>query len=287
MDSLTKTIENCTYGLSDKNIKKSTKTSLHILRANALYKQDSLVSMIYDLKQALSDENISEDDKVWALVRLGNYYRNISDHKWISEHGNNFMRIDSTNRDSLLFYAVLNLVNDEYESAIFYCNKLQQIDTSKRVRIEIFDCRGTCYVYLKKYDLAINDYENYLILDPKSPVVCNNLAWTYFLSKRYDKALNYANKGILYGKKDDHYYGTRGGILYKQKKYQTAILDFNKSLEINPENTHSYYFRGLCYLKLNKKKEACSDFAKVLNTNYELLEGETPVEELIKLNCQK
>lgn len=100
-----------------------------------------------------------------------------------------------------------------------------------------------------QYDLAIDDCNKVIELDPNRPRAYENRAIAYFEMQQYD----------------------------------LAIADCNKCMELVPNTDWVYYFRGLIYKEQGKKAEAIADFQKclTLTANPQLIEAANQqIEEL-------
>ncbi len=181
--------------------------------------------------------------------------------------------------------------------------------------------RGNCYLTIKEYNLAKVDLLKYarktkydvnssitlanlesnqknynaalsylnigLKKKPNSCDLNNQIAWTILLCKRYNEALGYANKAVKIDSTNIAAIDTRATIYYKMAKYYEAIKDFNYTLHVDSLFPNSLYYRALSYLKTNNTNGGCKDLKKLNNIkNYEPIEGEKPVNELLNANCK-
>ena len=89
-----------------------------------------------------------------------------------------------------------------------------------------YNNRGNVYYELGKYEAALKDYQNAILLNP---------AW----------GKPYSNRGIVY---------------YAQEKYEEAVMEFTKALEKSNEQSGVYNLRGLAYEKLKIIAKAEKDF---------------------------
>jgi tetratricopeptide (TPR) repeat protein len=88
--------------------------------------------------------------------------------------------------------------------------------------------RGTSHLSLSEYQLAIQDFDRAIELDP-----------------------NY--EGAFYN---------RGKAYYHLGEYQCAIQDFTRVIELDPQHIFTYNKRGKCYQALGMTAEAEADFAR-------------------------
>lgn len=98
-----------------------------------------------------------------------------------------------------------------------------------------YNCRGTCYHGMGKFDKAI---ENYTMAIERNP--------------NFDMA-----------------YYNRGNAQAKKGLFNNAIEDYTKSLKVNPEFAIAYWSRGKMYEKIGEHQKAKDDIekAKLLDPN--------------------
>lgn len=95
--------------------------------------------------------------------------------------------------------------------------------------------RGSIYVKLKKYDLAIKDYTQAIVYDESK-----------------SKASAYLGRAFCYARKKD---------------YESAMKDYNKSIAENKNNRKAYNNRGIIYAIKGNMNNALVDFQMALNDN--------------------
>lgn len=182
--------------------------------------------------------------------------------------------------------------------ALSYSNQAIELDsqTSKYFRV-----RGTSYLHLKQYPLALSNHTHALKIDST-----NTLAWVgsgiiyeitnrfeaaekcYFQALHYDSSevVAHFNLGALYSKLNKtalsiasfdkaaqlypdytSVYVNRGDLKLKLGKYRDAIADFNKAISLDSVDKISYNNRGLCEYYLKDYANAIADFEKALSFN--------------------
>lgn len=113
--------------------------------------------------------------------------------------------------------------------------------------------------------------------------------------KKYDNALNWYNECI---KIEKHYYPSlhsKAMLLFELKRYEEAIEAFNKSIPLNKNEPSGYYYLGYCYYMLKNNEEAKKFLDECIKMdkkkeNYKsrylkakILEKEKKIKEAIKL----
>jgi tetratricopeptide (TPR) repeat protein len=164
--------------------------------------------------------------------------------------------------------------------------------------------RGYFYTELKKYDLAIESYQQALRINPGMIDAINNIgviyeqqgkteleienynkcialentnpnsaancyynrARIYEQQRKLTEALQDYTKAIELDNKNGDMYSTRA-LFYEEylEDYDNALIDFSKAIELAPTNVNYLYQRGVFYKEtLNKNKKALDDFEKIL-----------------------
>jgi len=100
---------------------------------------------------------------------------------------------------------------------------------------------------LKKYDLALADYEEALKADPKIAKVYSNRGIIYKNRGQYDLALDDYNKAIALDPRIKEAYGNRGVVYFKKGLYDLAIADQNAVIKMDPKNPIPYINRSFAY----------------------------------------
>lgn len=125
----------------------------------------------------------------------------------------------------------------EYNKAVEFFT--QCLDKNQRSKDEILHDRAQSYKKLKKYDLALQDYTDSILINP--------YAGAYF---------------------------DRGALYHKLKRYDLAIADYSRTIEIKP-HAITYLYRGGAYAKQQKYSLAIPDFEESLNINNDDLKSKT------------
>lgn len=204
-----------------------------------------------------------------------------------------FQRMVNDNGDPTMATSLGNMAekNHDLESAINYFTNA--ISYSETFTDAYFD-RARCFTKLKKFDKAIEDYENLLTISTEKDLVKALIGNVYGETGNYEIALKYQNDAVEINpnRADNYFY--RGLTKYKTNKIEGALFDFEYSLQINPNqskvlfqigqiqrqrkdyksafdafnklvlidpnNGHSLYNRALVNFSLNKKEESFEDF---------------------------
>ncbi len=115
----------------------------------------------------------------------------------------------------------------EYQRALAECDRLIQAGSAQQRQYTYFS-RGTIYLHQRKYQQALEDLDQAIILNP-------------------DNAVAYNNRGCAY---------------YYLKEYQRACADCDKAIALKPEYGIFYGIRAMVYLGLSQLEQAQSDLQK-------------------------
>ncbi|MGE5279173.1 MAG: tetratricopeptide repeat protein [Deltaproteobacteria bacterium] len=160
---------------------------------------------------------------------------------------------------------------------------------------------GFEYEKLKRFDKALEAYEQAIQLHPGYDEVYYNMANIYIEQKKYDQAMamfdraieikgNYAmayhNRALLYAMlgendraiedldkaialKPDYIlaYRNRGYYYVLKGDYERSIEDYSRALELNPDYATVYGERGASYAKLGDYERAIADYMRALRLN--------------------
>ena len=132
---------------------------------------------------------------------------------------------------------------------------------------------GTTFLQLKKYDEAINNFEQSLKYNSFFPETYNNLGVALAEKKKYSLALNNYNKAINLKVDYVDAYLNRGISFIKLLKYDEAISDFNIVINKDPYNSKAYISLGNAFTGLEKYVQAIASFEKAIKINGNYLEA--------------
>ena len=156
---------------------------------------------------------------------------------------------------------------------------LKTIDDILKKKIEretgIHIFKGIQYDDQGKYEMAINEYEKAIEIDPKYADSYNKRGLVYYNQKKYDQAIKDYTAAIELNPKYTDAYNNRGIVYYELDKNNEAISDYTKAIEIDPKYAKAYHNRGLIYIvKLKNNEKGCTDWHRACElgecTNYNI-----------------
>jgi putative GTP pyrophosphokinase len=135
--------------------------------------------------------------------------------------------------DDLLLNALHAHNNNQFNEAIYFYSRILEMNPDCTVRALVYKHRGMANFARSRYEEAIEDFSQSLILDPKS----------------YKSA----------------YY--RGLVRAVLQQYSEAVDDYTLSIEINPYQHFCLYRRGQAYYHLGDLPQALADCEAALVLN--------------------
>jgi len=147
-------------------------------------------------------------------------------------------------------------------------------DLSKAIRLNptstAYLQRGRVYNGKGDYDKAIEDFNQFIRLDPNNAGIYSNRGLAYTNKGDYDKAIEDFNKAISLDINDAYIYGNRGIAYDKKGNIDRAIEDYNQAIKLDPNDALAYNNRGNAYGKIGDYDNAIADYnhAIKLDPNY-------------------
>ena len=124
--------------------------------------------------------------------------------------------------------------------------------------------RATIFMAEKRYDDAIQTYQDLLKSQPKSAIFLNMIGIAYLDLSNLDQAKKYFQRS---SKADNKYLSAvnnLGMTWYYQKNYRRAIREYKRAASIDPTQAGPHANLGFAYYNSNKFPEAAAEFQKAL-----------------------
>ncbi|MCA2716855.1 serine protease [Microcystis sp. M169S2] len=155
----------------------------------------------------------------------------------------------------------------KYELALDDFNKAMKLNPNLAMA---YFGRGELYYYQQKYELALADWNKAIELNPNLAMAYNNRGGIYYNQQKYELALADFNKAIELDSKLAMAYNNRGLLYYNQQKYELALADFNKAIELDSKLAMAYNNRGGIYYNQQKYELALADYDKAIELDSKL-----------------
>jgi len=140
---------------------------------------------------------------------------------------------------------------------------------------------GNAYYELGDYDSAIKHYEMVLEKEPDATEVLISLGNIYLEKGESEKGLDYFRKIDVESITDPVTFYNIGTSFFNKGEIDKAIEYYNKSVTMDPTLSDAYYQLGLCYVNLNEKDLAKESFQKFLKLAPDSEKAST-VKEMLK-----
>ena len=137
---------------------------------------------------------------------------------------------------------------------------------------EMLETRARVQLAEKRYEAAIQSYQELLKTDPKSAVFMNMIGIAYLELSNYDQAKKYFARASKADKKYSSAVNNLGMVYYHQKNFRSAIRQYEKAVAIDPNLAGTHSNLGFAYYNSNKYLEAASEFQKALDLDPTIFE---------------
>jgi tetratricopeptide (TPR) repeat protein len=127
--------------------------------------------------------------------------------------------------------------------------------------------KGLAFYYLKKYDLAIDEFNSILKQDSSYDAAYNNLGMVYGELGQRDMEFKYYQLTIGKNKNNHQAYYNLGSFMDNERKYEEAIAYYNQSVLADSTYIFNYNNRGNSKTKAGMYEEAVADFDIAIRMN--------------------
>jgi len=141
----------------------------------------------------------------------------------------------------------------KYQQAIQSYNEALKINIADD---EAYRLRAIVHFEMNQFDLALTDYRKALSIKPDNATALDNLGAIYGLRLQYDSALIYLNKALAMNPSYIPAYKNRALVNLELNRNEESIKDFKKYLEFSPNDPDVMNTIGTCYRNLRKYNEA-------------------------------
>jgi tetratricopeptide (TPR) repeat protein len=116
----------------------------------------------------------------------------------------------------------------------------------------------------KRYEAAIQTYQDLLKADPKNAGFMNMIGIAYLNFANYDQAKRYFLRASKADKKNASAVNNLGMVYYHQKDFKRAIREYQRAVVIDPRQAGAHTNLGFAYYNMNKFPEAATEFQKAI-----------------------
>lgn len=152
----------------------------------------------------------------------------------------------------------------EYQLALQDADAALQLNPEKAVG---YNNRGAAYNGLQQYQRALEDLNRSLELRPAFPSAYRNRAYAYLHLKRFSESLQDIESILAISPMDFPALYMRTACLLYLGQYQQVIEQANDMLALKPDDAPSYHHRGVAYLSLHDLVQGKADLLKSQEIN--------------------
>lgn len=124
----------------------------------------------------------------------------------------------------------------------------------------------------KRYDAAVQTYQELSKAEPKNALYLNMIGIAYLDLGNYDQAKKYFIRATKVDKKYSSAVNNLGMVYYHQRNYKGAIREYLKAAAIDPTQAGTHANLGFAYYNTNKYQEAAVEFQKALELDPRIFE---------------
>ena len=150
----------------------------------------------------------------------------------------------------------------QYELAVQDYDKALKLNPGSALIVHL--ARGFSYNAQGEYILATQDFNDALELDSDNPFAYSIRGFTYSNRSDYDLAIQDYNTSLILDPDNAFTYLVRGVAYSNRGDFDSAIQDFDKTLTLDPDNVTAYLARGLAYIRKGDVDRAFQDFDRTL-----------------------
>jgi len=169
--------------------------------------------------------------------------------------------------DSLRYLADYETANKKYRKSIKYLDRLAALQTETSW---VFANRGNVLKNLKKYKLALKDYQKAISLNSNNIWNYYNtgLIYTYNL-KNYKLGIREFSKGIAINPNEVWFYYNRANALYYEAggnpgKLNSALEDYKRALELDRKNKSALEMTAWIYSRLRDYDKSIVEYTRLI-----------------------
>ena len=152
----------------------------------------------------------------------------------------------------------------DFDGAIYDFNKALDLNDSKSNQVYSFEGHGVCNYRLNNIQLAKDDFNKALSLEPNQ---YNSLKWRITIligEKNFNDAIQDIRHAIDLKPNDADNYNQLGVCYYRLKNYDQSKMNYKKAVDISPKNSIFMGNYAMTLARLNKFDEALTNINKAI-----------------------
>ena len=128
--------------------------------------------------------------------------------------------------------------------------------------------RATAYIYMKKFELAVSDFNRALRSQPQNIELIEKKTFANYKANNWEGAIAGYDKLIPLIPEKTYLFQYRGFARLNMAMYREAIDDLNIAIQREPANGQTYYYLSVCYFQLNDLKNSIALLDKAIHNGY-------------------
>jgi serine/threonine-protein kinase len=157
--------------------------------------------------------------------------------------------------------AVKSYAKGRFATVVEQCMDAINCDDSNAA---VFVLRGMAYQKQNKLELAMQDFQKSLLLEPENLLGLQNRAMLRIQCGDNTGALEDIEQGIKLSPSNAYSMYLRGYYLELILDHENAVSNLNRALELNPNLAEAYTCRACAYSNMNRLVDAIDDFSSAI-----------------------
>lgn len=151
---------------------------------------------------------------------------------------------------------------NDFVEALALLNKI--VDTEECL-VKITNIKGICYMKLGKTDIALNEFNKILLLEPNNKDVWQYKAQCHLALDQGDKFLECYAELCQISPYDTLITQIQGLLHMQNNAYHDALLFFDKVIKLAPTNKNAWYNKAKCHLSLKEYDNVLKCYNHILS----------------------
>ena len=157
---------------------------------------------------------------------------------------------------------ILNLIKiNKFKEAQIKCDEIKK---HFKENVDFLHIYGFVFFNLNNYEMAIDQWEKAIKIDPKFVDGLNNLGNALSRIGKFDEAISYLNKALKLRPNFFETYYTLGDIFYQKGMYDVSLKNINEALNLKPGHLPTIKSKLSILSKMNMKIEYLKFLEKVI-----------------------
>jgi len=135
------------------------------------------------------------------------------------------------------------------------------------VLVSAYFHRAAAYLHRGDFNLAIQDYDQVILLNLQYAAAYHNRGLTYARKGAYERAIQDYDEAIRLNPNDADAFFSRGMVYQDKGQYEPAIADYSQVIRIDPKNPYGFMNRGNAYEEIGQYDLALLDHDQAVRLN--------------------